>query len=242
MAIGLLFACLCVLALIAALRREKAGQVRQGLNTPTAQRDAHLALSSATPTTAELVQRLRSIDWFQFERLVAHACRKLGYAVEVRGGANPDGGIDLVISKEGKSKAVQCKHWKTWSVGVKSVREFLGAMTDGGYQEGIFLTLCGYTEDAHRLAEKHGIEMIDEKGFPQILEATDARFDPEALELLNGLRKVCPKCERELVLRTAMAGRGAGDQFWGCSGFPECRFTMPFEPASTRGDVAGPKS
>ncbi len=36
---------------------------------------------------------------------------------------------------------------------------------------------------------------------------------------------VCPKCGRELVLRTAGKGPKAGSPFYGCSGFPGCRFT-----------------
>ncbi len=60
-----------------------------------------------------------------------------------------------------------------------------------------------------------------------MLEATNARFDPAALEILEDTRKLCPKCEQELVLRTAFKGRGAGQQFWGCSACPRCRFTMP---------------
>jgi four helix bundle suffix protein len=33
----------------------------------------------------------------------------------------------------------------------------------------------------------------------------------------------CPKCGGVMVLRTARAGKNAGRQFWGCSGYPECR-------------------
>jgi len=66
-----------------------------------------------------------------------------------RGGANPDGGIDLVIERAGETVAVQCKQWKTWNVGVKAVREFFGALTDAGIQKGIFITLRRYTGDAN---------------------------------------------------------------------------------------------
>lgn len=34
--------------------------------------------------------------------------------------------------------------------------------------------------------------------------------------------KVCPKCGKALVLRTAKKGENIGQQFWGCSGFPKC--------------------
>ena len=35
---------------------------------------------------------------------------------------------------------------------------------------------------------------------------------------------ICPKCGSKLVLRTAKKGINTGNQFWGCSGFPKCRF------------------
>jgi len=30
-----------------------------------------------------------------------------------------------------------------------------------------------------------------------------------------------------MVLRTARKGPKAGSQFWGCSGYPECKATLP---------------
>lgn len=34
--------------------------------------------------------------------------------------------------------------------------------------------------------------------------------------------KICPKCGKLMVLRTAKKGENVGQQFWGCSGFPKC--------------------
>lgn len=183
--------------------------------------------SAAPQTTDELLEQLRSIDWFQFEKLVAVVYRKHGYVVTRRGGANADGGIDLLIEKDGKQSAVQCKHWKTWTVGVKAVREFVGALADARIHDGIFITLCGYSGDAKQLAERHGIEIVNEVGLAKLIEATDARFDPETLAILQDTRKFCPKCESGMLLRTATKGRGAGQKFWGCSKYPKCKFTMP---------------
>jgi HJR/Mrr/RecB family endonuclease len=190
--------------------------------------------SSCTPsgitqveTTADLLTRVRSLDWFQFEKFTALIYRRLGYSVIRRGGANADGGIDLVIEKDGQRSAVQCKQWKSWNVGVKTVREFLGALTDAKIQKGIFVTLCGYTGDAKQLADKHGIEIVNEKVLVGIIEGAGLSSDPEVLALLNDTKKVCPKCESEMILRTAKKGAGAGRQFWGCSTYPTCKFTMP---------------
>jgi predicted RNA-binding Zn-ribbon protein involved in translation (DUF1610 family) len=40
---------------------------------------------------------------------------------------------------------------------------------------------------------------------------------------------VCPKCGEALVLRTAKSGANAGSQFYGCSGFPGCRYVGEVE-------------
>lgn len=36
-------------------------------------------------------------------------------------------------------------------------------------------------------------------------------------------KPVCPTCGKAMVLRTAQSGRNAGKQFWGCTGYPECK-------------------
>jgi len=36
--------------------------------------------------------------------------------------------------------------------------------------------------------------------------------------------KVCPKCGRPMVIRESKKGKNIGKKFWGCSGFPKCRY------------------
>jgi len=33
----------------------------------------------------------------------------------------------------------------------------------------------------------------------------------------------CPRCGKPMVLRTVRSGSNEGNQFWGCSGYPDCR-------------------
>ena len=44
----------------------------------------------------------------------------------------------------------------------------------------------------------------------------------------------CPRCKRPMVLRKARKGSLSGSQFWGCSGYPECRATLAFDSADGR--------
>lgn len=41
--------------------------------------------------------------------------------------------------------------------------------------------------------------------------------------------RICPKCGKPLVIRTARKGDNVGKQFYGCSSFPQCRFTGKIE-------------
>lgn len=38
---------------------------------------------------------------------------------------------------------------------------------------------------------------------------------------------VCPKCGSPMILRTAKSGAHKGNQFWGCSNYPDCRGIRP---------------
>jgi HJR/Mrr/RecB family endonuclease len=177
-------------------------------------------------TTAQLITQLRFVDWFQFEKLVALTYRRLGYLV-TRHGASPAGGIDLIIEMAGQQTAVQCRQCKTWNVGVNAVNEFLSALTHAHLQKGILISLRGYTAEALQLAEKCGIHLLKETELTNLLEATHARSDPEALALLCDTRKFCPRCESELILCSTPTGPTAGQKFWSCSAYPNCRYTLP---------------
>ena len=39
----------------------------------------------------------------------------------------------------------------------------------------------------------------------------------------------CPTCGAPMVLRTAKRGRNAGNHFWGCSTYPQCRGMLAYE-------------
>jgi len=49
------------------------------------------------------------------------------------------------------------------------------------------------------------------------------RTDPSDLSDRTDAIPPCPKCGKPMVLRTAQKGNKTGKQFWGCSGYPECK-------------------
>lgn len=62
----------------------------------------------------------------------------------------------------------------------------------------------------------------------RIAERTRQRTDPSDLTDQNFPR--CPLCGKLMALRTARHGSQAGTQFWGCTGYPECKGTAPSAP------------
>ncbi len=70
---------------------------------------------------------LRSLHWQEFERLVREAFMRKGFTV-CETPAGPDGGVDLILTKDGKRTFVQCKQWKNRQIGVRPVRELYGVV------------------------------------------------------------------------------------------------------------------
>ena len=180
------------------------------------------------PRVRELTisEKLRKLDWFQFEKLIRLIYRHRGFCVKRLGGANPDGGVNLIMESTAEKFVVQCKHWRKWTVGVRHIREFTGTLTDSGIPKGIFITLAGCSGDAKQLADKHGIQILNESDVVRMLEEAGLMYAKETSELFSDERKFCPKCEKEMVLRTS---RVKGDKTWGCSNFPRCRVILDYE-------------
>ena len=45
----------------------------------------------------------------------------------------------------------------------------------------------------------------------------------------NAEIKICVKCGKPMKIRIARRGMSAGKQFWGCTGYPECKYTEQME-------------
>ena len=175
------------------------------------------------------LDRLRAMPWQDFEQLVGEAYRRQGYRVAERGGAGADGGIDLELRTKDKKLVVQCKRWKTRTVGVELVRELYGAMVGEEAHSAIFVTSGRYTPDAIDFGRDKPIKLVDGAGLVELLKGVQAgaRTAPaEAPVVVTAEGPItCPKCGSAMVRRVARQGASAGSAFWGCSQFPACRGT-----------------
>jgi hypothetical protein len=203
---------------------------------PVVQVSTGLPPKPTPPVPVPVSRRLNRIDWFQFEKLVGVMFERQGFRVQRRGGARPDGGIDLELHRGADRIAVQCKKWNAWKVGVRQLREFLGAMTAGGYKQGIFVAAADITGEARQFARTHNIKIMDRPELISTLEDCIRVGDEGVEAILTDPQKYCPRCERVMIVKVARRGRGAGKQFWGCPGFPRCSHTEPLPLSSSVGE------
>jgi restriction system protein len=176
---------------------------------------------------------IRALSWRQFESIVGEAFRRRGYTVIENLVDGPDGGIDLVLHKDGEKFYVQCKQWKQLKVGVKPVRELFGVVSASAAAGGFFVCSGSYTEEARAFAKQSGLELIDGAELQRMIEA--ARTQQPFLDPTESRRRTapviapaspsCPSCGGEMVERVAKRGATVGSKFWGCVAYPKCRGT-----------------
>lgn len=171
---------------------------------------------------------LKNIDWIQFEKLIVFLYEQGGYKVEYTGGANPDGGVDLIVYRaEDDFGVVQCKHWRKGKVGIKDIRELRGAMNDMNTELGVFVALSGYTLPAEEYGREKGMLLYEGMDIVMMIED-----NPEArgkvAEYLLEEGKICPKCKSEMIIRTYKTGSKVGTKYWGCTRrSPKCGQRFP---------------
>jgi len=171
------------------------------------------------------IATIRAISWQEFEELVGEAYRRKGYFVTESGGGGADGGVDLVLKKGGEKLLVQCKHWRIDKVGVKVVRELYGVVAAQGASGGIVISSGSFTQEAWDFASGKPLELIDGRELLEIISSVQWTPMPQSQ---TSNKNLCPLCGRKMVLRVAKKGSRAGETFWGCSDFPKCRGTKPY--------------
>ncbi|WP_202845080.1 restriction endonuclease [Luteimonas saliphila] len=185
---------------------------------------------------------IAALDWRDFERLVGEAFRRQGHVVEESGLGGADGGIDLILRKDGQRTLVQCKQWHRRKVPVNVVREMYGLLAHHRAHAVRIAALGGFTRDAARFAADKPIELIDgdtlfamirsvqaaprEVGTasPAAPPPVHARIEPvlHAPSAPEPATPDCPRCGVAMVERT---NRFTAATFWGCASYPTCRGT-----------------
>ena len=114
-----------------------------------------------TVTGSDAAAALDGMSWREFELLVGESFRRQGWQVAEQGGAQADGGVDLILRRDRETFVVQCKQWKAFKVGVGVVRDLYGVMAARGAAGGFVVTSGRFTAEARRFAEGRNVRLID---------------------------------------------------------------------------------
>ena len=124
------------------------------------------------------------MNWRDFERLVGEAFHRRGYAVEETGLGGADGGIDLILRKDGRTELVQCKQWRSRQVKASVVREMWGLVSHHKADAVKIVCVGDFTRDAKEFAEGKAIELITgERLLEMIREVQSAPQRPRVRNL-----------------------------------------------------------
>ena len=176
------------------------------------------------------LESIAALGWRHFEQLVGEAFRRQGYSVEETGLGGADGGIDLILRKNGHRVLVQCKQWRRRQIPVNVVREMYGLLAHHGADEVKIACSGTYTRDAEEFAKNKPIKLIGGEEFLRMVREVQAALvqttrivkvvEPASVASTPIAPPACPKCGKPMIERSNGKTR---QKFWGCSTFPVCR-------------------
>lgn len=155
----------------------------------------------------------------EFERFLLVHFENLGYKGKLTPLTN-DYGADLILSREEEKIVVQAKRWNQ-KVGIEAIQQVIGAIGYYNAQKGIVVTNSYFTPNAYKLAKVNNIELWDRNKLIEIMSHANGRdMANRSIIKANAEERICPSCNNKLVLRN-----GKNGQFYGCSNYPNCRYT-----------------
>ncbi|WP_347368996.1 restriction endonuclease [Vibrio vulnificus] len=189
-------------------------------------------------TTNEIVSQgttaaLNNLSWLEFEGYIGEFFKQQGYEVKQAFSQKPDGGVDIWMRKDGQLTLVQCKHWKTRKVGIQILREMYAVMIEHNASKMIIVTSGDFTSEAIKYALDKRLWLINGGELVHMIEQVRNRPAEKSVEVIppKSATPLCPSCHAPLIMRTAKRGQNKGNQFYGCSSYPRCRYTKDISAA-----------
>ncbi len=133
-----------------------------------------------TQVKNELLERLKIIDPYYFEKVILILLKKMGYGDFIETSKTGDGGIDGIINEDklGLDRIyIQAKRYNDTKVREKEIRNFIGAMS-GDTSKGVFVTTSTFDDSAITKAHDahHSIILIDGNRLVQLMHEYNVEF------------------------------------------------------------------
>ena len=203
--------------------------------TPAAHQKMKPGKGFNQPISDHAFDYLKELDDAEFEKLISILFQQRGYThVEAE---ESNDSVDIILKINGAKTFVQYKHWREYEIDVAVLEAFDAVMEEESVREGIIITTGLFTQEALDYSHaKHillinGVdlslmvntlgELNEEDSHAKDCDTEESNDNP--VEEMPELEPLCPICSCEMIKRTARKGKNAGNTFWGCSQFPNCR-------------------
>jgi len=180
------------------------------------------------PVSDHAFDYLKELDDTEFDKLIAMIFKQRGYVVSSKEECEQDN-VDVTLKLNGETTFVQYKHWREYKVEEAVLEEFDSVMESNSIKNGIVITTGLFTQEAIDYSHGKHLLLINGVDLSQMIEvlATSDKYEEQEIEEeqdeMPEIEPLCPICSREMIKRTARKGKNAGNTFWGCSQFPNCR-------------------
>lgn len=188
------------------------------------------------PISNHAFDYLKELDDAEFKKLIAILFKQRGYTIVETEESNDS--VDIILKMNGVKTFVQYKHWREYEIDLVVLEKFDAVMEEESVREGIMITTGLFTQEALDYSHaKHlllinGVDLSlmvntlgdsnEEDSDTKKSSHTEESNDSPADEMPE-IEPLCPICSCEMIKRTARKGKNAGNTFWGCSQFPNCR-------------------
>ena len=181
------------------------------------------------PAMAWSARVFDDIEWRRFQALCESLFDQAGFDARTEA-HGADGGADIWLhapSADAPAAVVRCRHRPGKPVDIAEMRDFHGVMAAHKLHRGTFAASSTFTAQAQQFAKENGISALDGQ---RLLALISGRTPAQQQALLaiayegEYWRPTCASCGAKMVERPTPRRKGS---VWGCTGYPQCRFTLP---------------
>jgi restriction system protein len=113
---------------------------------------------------AATLERARGLSGESFISTLEEGFRRAGYVV-----TRMEGGVDLMLRREGLVTLVACRRWKAMRTGIEPLREFESATRKHGAAGRMYIAAGEVTENARVFAAERNIRLVQEEELARLL-------------------------------------------------------------------------
>lgn len=180
------------------------------------------------PVSDHAFDYLKELNDEEFDKLIVMIFKQRGYSFLDK---IDEPTVDSVLQLDGKTTFVQYTHWREHHVDASTVEDFYSVMDRESVTNGFIITTGIFTEEALEIISGKSLMLINGVDLSLMINALTSSEESDVEEFMNEsdkeempeLEPLCPICSQKMIKRTARKGKNAGNTFWGCSQFPNCR-------------------